>query len=682
MKFADPLFLLALFLVIIPILIHFIRFKRYKTVYFSQVAFLKTLMNESKKRNNLKQLIILLCRISVVVFTVLAFARPYIPLNQHARLQDETVVGIYLDNSFSMNGLSDKGTLLDKAKLEAIELAGSFSPGTKFVLLTNDPNPVSRLSLTKEQLIGEIGKVKSSASTRSLSQAVATLKNQIESSQPEETGNIYLLTDFQKNFSDFEKIQIDSASQLFLIPFTQQSSDNLLVDTCWLESPGRLQEQTEVLKVRITNQSAKAYNNIPLKFYLNDSLKSLQAISLKAQETIETEVSYQNLKKGIHYCRLELDDYPITYDNTFYFCYKVENEVRALAISDENSEALKWIGKLFSDDEQVKLSTMTSNKLQLGRFSGFQCIYLLNLKELSEGLQNALTKFAEAGGSIIMFPSETADIAKYNVLVRRMNLATYGDLQETPLKIGDLNLQNHLFRDVFTRDYERVNLPSLYQSYPMQVPFQSLGSKILTNNDGSASLYEFPYKLGRVYQFSFPLTSQSTDFFRNALFVPLVFNMALHSYFPQTIQYELKPNTIISLKTDNTTAVPENIRLKQHEGDFNIQIPLAAETTESIRFSTSDFIREAGFYDLISNDQVFAALAFNYNRQESNMNFYSIDELKSIASKNNYQLFQPSTSAINQYELASINVIELWKFFIILAILFLLAELLVIRFWK
>ncbi|RKD89729.1 vWA domain-containing protein [Mangrovibacterium diazotrophicum] len=682
MKFADPLFLLALLLVIVPILIHFIQFKRYKTVYFSQVAFLKTLMNESKKRNNLKQLIILLCRISAVTFIVLAFARPYIPLNQQARLQDEVVVGIYLDNSFSMNGLSDKGTLLDKAKLEAIELANSFSPGTKFVILTNDPDPVSRLSLTKDQLISEIGKVKSSASNMEISRAVATLKTQIESSNAKTTSNIYLLSDFQKNFSDFGEIKPDSTSQVFVIPFAQQSTDNLLIDTCWLETPGRLQEQTELLKVRITNQSAKAYNNIPLKFYLNDSLKALQAVSLKAQETIETEVSYQNLKQGIHYCRLELDDYPITYDNAFYFSYKVESEVRALEISDENSEAVKWIEKLFSDDEQVKLSTMTSNKLQLGRFSAFQCIYLIDLKELSEGLQNALVKFAEAGGSIIMFPGETADIDNYNVLLRRLNVATYGSIQDSPLKIDGLNLQNHLFRDVFTRDYERVNLPSLYKSYPMQLPFQSLGSKVLTNNDGSTALYEFPYKLGRVYQFSFPLTSESTDFFRNALFVPVIFNVALHSYFPQTIQYELQPNTVINLKTDATFAVPESITMKQHEGNFSIQIPLAAGTTESIRFSTSDFVNEAGFYDLIGNDTVFGALAFNYSSRESDMNFYSLDELKAIASKSNFQLAQPETNAIGQYDLDSLNVIELWKYFIILAILFLLAELLVIRFWK
>ncbi|WP_163717970.1 vWA domain-containing protein [Mangrovibacterium lignilyticum] len=684
MRFADPNFLFALVLVLIPILIHWLQFKRYKTIYFSQVGFLKTLLNESKKKNNIKQLVILLCRIGLVTFVVLAFARPYIPLNPSAVLTTQNITGIYLDNSFSMNGLSDKGTLLDKAKLKAIDLANSFAPGTKYYLLTNDANANHRLSLNKEQLVNEISQINSSAANMKLSQAVAILTKQVESDNHKSAHNIYLLSDFQKQFSDFDAIKTDSTTQIHLLPFEQQTTNNLLIDSCWQESPGRLQGQNETLKIRITNQSSEAYNNIPLRFYLNDSLKALQRISLKARETVETELNYKNLKEGIHYCQLVLDDYPITYDNACYFSYKVENAIQTLAISEEGSEAVHWLEKLFHGDDQVKFQTMSANRLQLSALSKYQCIFLLNLNSISEGLQAALVKFVKAGGSLVVFPGESADQFNYNQFFSHLNSSTLKDIDDTKLKIDKLNLDHHLFKDVFTRDYDRVNLPSIYQSYRLKLPLQSMGTTIMTNNDGSVSLAEFPSGKGRLYQFSFPLETETTDFFRHALFVPVLYNMALHSYFPQTIQYEVQPNEIINLKLDGSFPAAEHISLKKHDGDQQMQLPKLSGSADNMRFSTANFVQEAGFYDLMANNKIYHALAFNYNRAESDMNFYSAEELSSIAANPNLncQVYQSSSENFFGPGNSALNLIELWKYFILMAIACAISELLVIRFWK
>ena len=102
MKFIYPEFLVALLLIGIPILIHFLHFKRYKTVYFSQVNFLKTVKEESRKKNNLKQLLILLCRILTVAALVFVFSQPYFPTNKEAKNLAKKLVAIYVDNSFSM----------------------------------------------------------------------------------------------------------------------------------------------------------------------------------------------------------------------------------------------------------------------------------------------------------------------------------------------------------------------------------------------------------------------------------------------------------------------------------------------------------------------------------------------------------------------------------------------------
>ena len=79
MKFLYPQFLWALFAIAIPIIIHLFNFRRFKRVYFSNVALLKQVDLETKKSSKVRHLLVLLARILAITCLVLAFAQPYFP---------------------------------------------------------------------------------------------------------------------------------------------------------------------------------------------------------------------------------------------------------------------------------------------------------------------------------------------------------------------------------------------------------------------------------------------------------------------------------------------------------------------------------------------------------------------------------------------------------------------------
>ena len=60
MNFLYPQFLYALALVAIPIIIHLFNFRKFRTVYFSNVQFLKSAKEKTKSQSQLKHLLILL----------------------------------------------------------------------------------------------------------------------------------------------------------------------------------------------------------------------------------------------------------------------------------------------------------------------------------------------------------------------------------------------------------------------------------------------------------------------------------------------------------------------------------------------------------------------------------------------------------------------------------------------
>ena len=144
MQFLYPSFLFALATLAIPIIIHLFYFRRFKTVYFTNVRFLREVKEESSSRRKLRNLLVLLARCLAVAFLVFAFAQPFIPRNTDGVKKGEQVASIYIDNSFSMNALSKDLALLEKAKLKAHEIVEAYANDDKFQILTNDFEEIGR----------------------------------------------------------------------------------------------------------------------------------------------------------------------------------------------------------------------------------------------------------------------------------------------------------------------------------------------------------------------------------------------------------------------------------------------------------------------------------------------------------------------------------------------------------
>ncbi len=231
MRFIDPKFLYALVLIAIPILIHFFHFKRYKTVYFSQVGFLKAIRQESRKKNNLKQLLILLSRILAIIFLVIAFSQPYFPANKQNEKSSSQIVGIYIDNSFSMKRMNTNGILLDHAKNTAIDIINSYGPGVSFFILNNELNENGQQLLSKEQAISAISQTQESAKALKLSMVDQFLKNRIKQVSENAFASFYFLSDFQKYTTDIEELKDNNQVFHYFIQFAPENENNLIVDT-------------------------------------------------------------------------------------------------------------------------------------------------------------------------------------------------------------------------------------------------------------------------------------------------------------------------------------------------------------------------------------------------------------------------------------------------------------------
>ena len=120
----------------------------------------------------------------------------------------------------------------------------------------------------------------------------------------------------------------------------------------------------------------------------------------------------------------------------------------------------------------------------------------------------------------------------------------------------------------------------------------------------------------------------------------------------------------------------EILQISNPEGNF---IPLQTKTSNQIKIITDTNPEKDGIYQITSNDITLQNVAFNYDRKESNLDYFDI--------KNWVQDFKNATyfTSVKQ----GINTINdqhkkhnLWQLFIIFVLLFLGIEILLQKFLK
>jgi len=682
MSFLYPLFLFALLAIAVPIIIHLFNFKRYKTLYFSNVGLLKRIRQESRKKSQLKQLLILAARILAIGSLVFAFSRPYIPLADRTSDTARQLVAVYVDNTFSMKAEGENGQLLEQVKLKAIEIAKSYRAGTQFLIVTADFLPQHQFILNKEQFIQQVAEIGESPRSPLLADVYAHAARLLSQSEKKADKTLYLLSDFQKTNFDFETLQPDSSLWTYLLPFYSEKTNNLIIDSCWFEVPGRKIGQPENLFVRIRNTSEQAYQNIPVRLTINGALKAISTINIAGLEETTIQLSYNNNLGGIQLCKIELDDYPIVYDNSYFMSYQVREKLYALGIYNPVNNGSAYLKALFENDELINYDEFPENNVQIAQLKNYQCIFLLNTQNISSGLKSELVSFVEQGGSLVIFPDQLANYDNHNSLISSVNGKTISRFDTAQMGISEINYKHELYLDVFKKEENEADLPVIkgYANFTDQFPKRE--TELLKFRNGKSALHSQAFGNGMVYTFAFPLGKKNFSFVRHVIFVPTAYNMVLNSGGHQKYAYSTENPEPVML---NQVLDPTGLKIINRQTNDEFLTSVRTTGFGKNQLVLDDLPREAGHYLVQDGNETIHSISSNYPRNESVPEFYTIQDIQEQIHSGKFkqvQLIEPSDSNFIETLQDINNGRQLWKHFILLAIFFMLCEAAIIRFWK
>ncbi|WP_443938445.1 BatA domain-containing protein [Pedobacter sp. MW01-1-1] len=673
MNFLYPGFLFALISVVIPIAIHLFNFRKFKKVQFSNVQLLKEVEIQKASQEKLKNLLILLARILAIVFMVLAFAQPYIPENQQKNEALGNIVSIYIDNSYSMNAVNKDGSLLDEAKRRAKDIVKGYGFNDRFQLLTNNFEGKHQRLLNLDEFLKALDDVKISGVNRNLQQIVTRQGNVLTGSLNKYS---YLISDFQRNVAVKAPLDTKDDIQYAFLKLNASPLPNIAIDSVWMLTPNHQPGATEKLVVQVKNFSEEEAKNIPLKLTINSQQKALSSFNIPAGKTMQDTLSFSGLKSGWQKGLLTIKDFPITFDDSLYFSFNVELNLPVLSIN--GSENTKYIAALFGADAYFKLTENSERNVQYSTFSNYGLIVLNGIKEVSTGLAQQLKSYAQAGGTVVVFPNTEADITQYSSFLTSLSLPSIQKVVTTPSKVEKIDLENPLFKTVFEAVPKNIDLPSVNRYFVFNE--QNSANKEDIMQLPGRGLYFAKYGIGdgQIYLSASGLNAADGDFARHAIFVPLLYRIAVNGGKESSLYAYLGTETALESKKIN---LGKNQTLKIVSDQFEI-IPEIRQAERKTLVYTADQMKQTGFYQLKLADSLLAVYAFNANRSESDMHYLSSTELDNVSSKSNLKVFDSDKDALKLITGSTKIGQIVWKLCLILSLVFIAIEMLLIKFFN
>jgi len=648
MQFKNPVVLYFLALLIIPVIVHLFQLQKFVKTPFTNVAFLQKTVQQTRKSSRIKKWLILGTRMLLFSSIILAFSQPY--------FSDKTAIQkqhnfIYLDNSLSTNTKGKKGDLLQIATQEIIENA---SKNDTYSLLTNS-NFYEKI--TKKALKKILLEVKKTSKKLDLTTVLLKFESKTNN-KTKDLNKILLISDFQNSY----KKEFTNVTPPFsAIKLENSIKNNISIDSVFINNSNA---SNFTLNVLIRNQGG-AKKNIPIAIYNNNKLISKLSSSLKKDtlKTIEFKIQNQDLFNG----KIVVNSSDtFAFDNVFYFNLKNNQKINILSIGNKAD----FLSKIYTKNE----FNFTENTVQKTNYNSIlkqQLIILNEVEKIPEILSNKITEFLNSGGSLVIIPHENLNLNSYNSFFQKLNLGKIESKKIDTLKITNINYKHPIFENVFSKKVTNFQYPTVQHYYPFS---SKSASTIIAFENSIPFISKIENNQNNIYWIASSLHKKNSNFINSPLIVPVFYNFGKKSFKHSKLFYRITSKNTIDIETN---IEKDNVlRIENSEISF---IPIQQKFQNKVSITTKEQPLKSGIYNILKNNDTIQKISYNYAKEESLLQFLDLNELKEI----NKNITISNSIADEFKKINKKNEVHwLWKWFLSLAIVSLLIEILILKFYK
>lgn len=642
MHFKHPEILYFLFLLIVPILVHLFQLRRFKTSYFTNVRFLKELAIQTRKSSKIKKRLLLATRLLLLTCVIIAFAQPFFEARDSKNASNEMY--IILDNSFSMQAKGKKGELLKRAVQELLE---NMPETAQFSLLTNTENYWNTdIKSTKSALQN----LKYSAVPFELSSIMAKVKAHKSAHKKD----IVIISD-AVGLTENDIKNIDSEEKpYFIIPEAEQKN-NVSIDSVYIN---QTLENFYEISVNLSGYGEN-FKPISTAFYNQNKLIAKTIINF---DTKKKKTSFTIPKEAFH-GYVSIEDNGLTYDNKLFFSISKNKKTNVISIGEP--EKSNFLSRIYTSVE-FNYNNYSISSLDYNSLEKQNTIILNELVEIPQALQTTLKAFVSKGGNLVVIPSEKSSISNLNSFLGNFGKVQFNNLKTESKLITKINFDHPLFSGVFENKITNFQYPKTNSSFDISSPYPA----VLSYEDQSTFVTAIQNPTAGITVFSAPINAVNSNFQQSPLIVPLFYKMAQNNQKTGVNALTIgnnQPYFVDVLLTKDAI-----LEVKGTEDSF---IPIQQILNNKVKLTFNDFPETAGNYSIFDKKEWVENLSFNYKRTESDLSQVNTNVVS------DFKTADTISTIFNTLQTERTDS-QIWKWFVIFALLFLALEMAIIKFVK
>jgi hypothetical protein len=408
MGFFAPWFLAGLAGVALPLYLHLLQKLKTKPRPMPSLMFFEARTQSSIHHRRLRYFLLLSLRLLFLLLVVLAFANPFINRNATA-LASNRLVLLVVDNSFSMRA----GTRLADAKLAAMGvLSGKGAAraqvaafGSQLRFMTQPIEDQSALRAAVMAIQPGDGHGNFAELARAVRAMAESVKTPIE---------LHLFSDMQRSdlAGAFPDLALPANVKLMTHAVATKAQPNWTVES--VDAPGQVwgkDAKPVHVQAVIAGYGTPAAQRI-VSLVANGKTSAIKKVTVPANGRATVDFPALEVPYGFNRCEVKIDDGDgFAADDLRRFVVERSDPLKALLIHNYgDSRSPLYVGAALSAAAQsaFSLESINVNEAADRKPSNYAFIILSDLNSLPSLLENSLTGYVRAGGSLLIAAGTSA----------------------------------------------------------------------------------------------------------------------------------------------------------------------------------------------------------------------------------------------------------------------------------
>ncbi len=441
MPFITPILVFATAAFSIPLIIHLLNRRRFKTVQWAAMHLLSPIMKKNNRRLTLEQLLLLLVRIAIPIVLALCLARPvFTDTKIFGRVAKSSKVFL-VDDSYSMQAGDGTGTNFTGARDFALEVIRGMRDGSdaSIVFMGGQPSPFTdEPTSARDELardFRDVTRVSPAADpSGALLAAVAEL-GQMDNVARE----VVVFSDFQARdwAARGSTSRHDALDQLNALPVkpvltfvpirTEAAVENISLQSVETSRLVVGVEQPLTLRVNLKNHGRSARPSVEVRLVIDGKPARTSRIRLEPDQSAQVLFTADFDTPGDHAIKVELGHDAIPADNAWFSSVSVWDEVPVLLVDGDpdprplasETDFLRLSLRPFSAARTELRDLIATETVEAQRFherdmENKRVVIVANATELRGDQVRWLENFVRNGGGLVVFPGDRTKFDSWN----------------------------------------------------------------------------------------------------------------------------------------------------------------------------------------------------------------------------------------------------------------------------